>query len=183
MLVLADRGFFSFDLWRDYMATGTALLWRLSTTMHLKPMTFLPDGSYLAEIVSKSVRGGRTRIALANVGGDLQLATHIPVRVIEYRVENDATTSETFRLITTIVDPPHPVGPAAQDEGRLDVRCDLGPAYRPGRGLGAGPVVEARAGYAQRLAHQPHRQLLFVVVCLLRGNERELVAHCCSLAK
>jgi hypothetical protein len=105
MLVLADRGFFSFDLWRDYMATGTALLWRLSTTMHLKPMTFLPDGSYLAEIVSKSVRGGRTRIALANVGGDLQLATHIPVRVIEYRVENDATTSETFRLITTIVDP------------------------------------------------------------------------------
>src|SRR5674476_1204456 len=105
MLVLADRGFFSFDLWRDYMATGTALLWRLSTTMHLKPMTLLPDGSYLAEIVSKSVRGGRTRIALANVGGDLQLATHIPVRVIEYRVENDATTSETFRLITTIVDP------------------------------------------------------------------------------
>jgi hypothetical protein len=25
--------------------------------------------------------------------------------------------------------------------------------------------------------------LLFVVVCLLRGNERELVAHYCSLAK
>jgi hypothetical protein len=105
MLVLADRGFFSFDLWRDYMATGTALLWRLSTTMHLEPITFLPDGSYLAEIVSGSVRGGRTRIALANVGGDLQLATHIPVRVIEYRVDDDATTSETFRLITTIVDP------------------------------------------------------------------------------
>src|SRR5674476_1701771 len=78
--------------------------WRLSATMHLKPITFLPDGSYLAEIVSRSVRGGRTRIALANVDGDLQLATHIPVRVIEYRGENHTTTSETFRLITTIVD-------------------------------------------------------------------------------
>ena len=81
------------------------------------------------------------------------------------------------------VDPPHPVGPVAQDEGRLDVLGELGPAHSPSGGLGAGPVVEARAGYAQRLAHQPHRQLLFVVDCLLRGNERELVAHCCSLAK
>ena len=86
------------------MAVDAALLWRLSTTMHLKPITFCSDGSYLAEIVSKSVRGGRTRIALANIG-DLQLATHIPVPVIEYRVENDAATSETFRLITTILDP------------------------------------------------------------------------------
>lgn len=104
MLVLADRGFFSYDLWRDYMAADAALLWRLSATMKLKPMTFLADGSYLAEIVSKSVRGGCTRIALADIG-DLQLATHIPVRVIEYRVEDDTTTSETFRLITTILDP------------------------------------------------------------------------------
>jgi Insertion element 4 transposase N-terminal/Transposase DDE domain len=104
MLVLADRGFFSYDLWRDYMAADAALLWRLSATMKLKPMTFLADGSYLAEIVRKSVRGGCTRIALADIG-DLQLATHIPVRVIEYRVEDDTTTSETFQLITTILDP------------------------------------------------------------------------------
>lgn len=104
MLVIADRGFFSFDLWRDYLATGAALLWRLTATMHLDPITVLPDGSYLAEIVSKRVRGGRTRIAWDTVG-DLTLATHIPVRVIEYRVQDEGATSETFRLITTIVDP------------------------------------------------------------------------------
>jgi hypothetical protein len=104
MLVLADRGFFSFELWRDYLATGAALLWRLTATMHLDPLTVFPDGSYLAEIVSKRVRGGRTRIAWDTVG-DLTLATHIPVRVIEYRVQDGAATSETFRLITTIVDP------------------------------------------------------------------------------
>lgn len=108
MLVTADRGCYSFDLWRDYMATGAALLWRLSSTMKLDPITIVPDGSYLAEIASKHVRGGATRIALDNVGGDLSLATHIPVRVIEYRVRGqagDQATSETFRLITTILDP------------------------------------------------------------------------------
>ena len=36
--------------------------------------------------------------------------THLPVRVIEYRVTGHAeepATSETFRLITTILDPTH----------------------------------------------------------------------------
>ena len=62
MLVTADRGFYSFDLWRDYLATGAALLWRLTATMTLEPIDTLPDGSYLAEIVSKRVRGGTSRI-------------------------------------------------------------------------------------------------------------------------
>jgi hypothetical protein len=30
MLVLADRGFFSFELWQQYLVTGAALLWRLT---------------------------------------------------------------------------------------------------------------------------------------------------------
>ena len=37
MLVLADCGFFSFDLWRVYLPTGAALLWRLTATMHRTP--------------------------------------------------------------------------------------------------------------------------------------------------
>ena len=109
MLVTADRGFYSFDLWRDYLATGAALLWRLTATMTLEPIDTLPDGSYLAEIVSKRVRGGTSRITQDTVD-DLSLVTHLPVRVIEYRVTGHAeepATSETFRLITTILDPTH----------------------------------------------------------------------------
>lgn len=105
MLVLADRGFFSYQLWRSYLLTGAALLWRLSKTTHLPVRTVLPDGSYLSEI--KSVKGpGKTRIPLDGVG-DPMLATHIPVRVIEYQVDTGEATSEpeTFRLITTILDP------------------------------------------------------------------------------
>lgn len=105
MLVLADRGFFSYQLWRSYLLTGAALLWRLSRTTHLPVLQVLPDGSYLSEI--KSVKGpGKTRIPLDRVG-DPMLATHIPVRVIEYQVHTGRATGdpETFRLITTILDP------------------------------------------------------------------------------
>lgn len=105
MLVLADRGFFSYQLWRTYLLSGAQLLWRLSKTTHLPVLTALADGSYLSEI--KSFTGpGKTRIPIHRID-DPYLATHIPVRVIEYQVDTgDATTSpDVYRLITTILDP------------------------------------------------------------------------------
>ncbi len=75
--------------------------------MHPDPITILPDGSHLAEIRSKQAQHTRSRIPL-EVIGDLPLATHIPVRLIEYRINghaDEAATSETYRLITTILDP------------------------------------------------------------------------------
>lgn len=105
MLVMADRGFFSYDLWRTYLLTGAQLLWRLTKTTHLPVLQVLPDGSYLSEI--KSFRGpGRTRIPWDKVD-DPMLATHIPVRVIEYQIDagDGLTHLEEFRLLTTILDP------------------------------------------------------------------------------
>jgi len=105
MLVMADRGFFSFQLWRAYLLTGAQLLWRLTKTTYLPVLKVLPDGSYLSEI--KSFRGsGRTRIPFGKIA-DPMLATHIPVRVIEYQIDagDGLTHLETFRLITTILDP------------------------------------------------------------------------------
>lgn len=109
MLVLADRGFFSYDLWRQYMLTGAALVWRMTATINLPVRQVLGDGSYLSEIASAKVRGGKTRIPLDKVD-DPHLATHIPVRVIEYTIDAEpggdaAATREVFRLITTILDP------------------------------------------------------------------------------
>lgn len=108
MLVIADRGFFSHALWVEFLTTGAALLWRAWSTLGLEPLEVLPDGSYLAEIADKHVRGGRTRIPLASVGGNLRLATHLPVRVMEYQIEGHTDgdgKTETFRLITSILDP------------------------------------------------------------------------------
>ena len=108
MLVIADREFYSYDLWRSFLATGAQLLWRAWATITLEPIELLADGSYLAEVSNKSSRSSATRIPLASVNGNLRLATHIPVRVVEYQIEGhtDSTgKSETFRLITSILDP------------------------------------------------------------------------------
>jgi hypothetical protein len=105
MLVLADRGFFSFELWQQYMTTGAQLLWRVWKTIKLTPTEVLPDGSYLAVISSKRTRSSSYQIPLSAVD-DPRQATHIPVRVIEYTIDGAGPAeSEVFRLVTTILDP------------------------------------------------------------------------------
>lgn len=54
MLVVADRGFYSFDLWRAYHRTGAQLLWRMSAGVRLPVLAVLPDGSYLSEITNQA---------------------------------------------------------------------------------------------------------------------------------
>jgi hypothetical protein len=106
MLVVADRGFYSFDLWRDYHFTGADLLWRLSAGVRLPVLNRFPDGSYLSEITNQP-RGSKTRIPADKIA-DIRLATHLPVRVVEYQVVGPTQSeepSETFRIITSITDP------------------------------------------------------------------------------
>ena len=53
MLLTADRGFFSYALWRKTVATGADLLWRIRTDQAGPKPTHvedLPDGSWLAHL-------------------------------------------------------------------------------------------------------------------------------------
>ena len=104
MLVLADRGFFSYDLWVTYRRTGAHLAWRVSKTMILPVLAPLPDGSYRSEIVKPGT--GKARIDADRID-DLRLATHIPVRVIDYQIDTGEPDpdGETYRVITSIMDP------------------------------------------------------------------------------
>jgi hypothetical protein len=87
-MLLADRGFYSFKLWRLAATTGPALLWRVNTSLKLPVHGVLADGSYLSVIHDSADR--------ARYHGT-------PVRVIEYALQNSATpTEESDRLITTI---------------------------------------------------------------------------------
>lgn len=107
MLIIADRGFFRYQMWVEFLGTGADLLFRAWSTMKLTPIEVLADGTWIAEICKKTVQGGKARIPLDKIG-DPQLATHIKVRVIEYRIEGHRGAkeeSETFRLMTTILDP------------------------------------------------------------------------------
>ncbi len=77
MLVLADRNFAGYELWRDAAATGADLLWRIGVSFALPVRQVLADGTYLS--VLKAPR------ALRKNG-----AADITVRVIGYRLEDEA---------------------------------------------------------------------------------------------
>lgn len=99
MLVLADRGFPSFELWRDAAATGADLAWRVSASFKLPPIERLDDGTYLSEL-----RGRKKK-------------DRVTVRVVEFSVKDaDTGISEVFALITTLLDP---AGYPAVDLARL----------------------------------------------------------------
>ncbi len=91
MLVLADRGFYGFQLWKSAAATGAALCWRVRTDLVLPVEHRLPDGSYLSRVYARADRRH----------------DGVAVRVIDYALEDPgrAETDLRYRLLTTILDP------------------------------------------------------------------------------
>jgi hypothetical protein len=91
MLVLADRNFFGFKLWRLACATGAKLAWRAKADRKLAVEQMLPDGSYLSTVFDSA---------------DKRDASGQVVRVIEYMLLDTATPPEdSYRLVTNILDP------------------------------------------------------------------------------
>ena len=74
------------------------------------------------------------------------------------------------------------VGAAAGRERGVHVAGDLGPPQLAWRRLGLLPVVETGPRHAEPCAHRTHGGST-IAGGLLRRNEREFLAHCCSLAK
>jgi hypothetical protein len=93
MLVLADRGFYSLELWNEARAAGAGLLWRTKAGHVLRPHEQLPDGSWLARL---------RRFSNYHMRG-----TDVVVRVIDYAVDDPGRlrAEPRYRLITTILDP------------------------------------------------------------------------------
>jgi hypothetical protein len=112
MLLLADRGFVGFDLWRKAQASGAELLWRTKTNAVLPVLQALPDGSYLSQIVA--ARDHRHR------------RDPITVRVVEYTLGKDPGRPQRpapYRLLTTILDPDQ--APAAELAALYHQRWEL----------------------------------------------------------
>jgi hypothetical protein len=90
MLLLADRGLYSFKLWQTARASGAALLWRVGATLKLPVQQLLPDGSYLSTVYDSS-EGARKH--------------GITVRVIEYALQGSAApTQERYWLLSNVLD-------------------------------------------------------------------------------
>jgi hypothetical protein len=103
MLVIADRGFFSHEFWREAAATGADLLWRVQSGLKLHVVQELPDGSYLSRLMTDVER---QRIRRHRARGLDTVPEGVTVRVVEYEVANrDPCQPGPIRLITTLVDP------------------------------------------------------------------------------
>jgi hypothetical protein len=89
MLLLADRGFTSYALWRKAIATGADLLWRAKTNLRPEHVQTLDDDSWLARIRLSTDKN----------------AEPITVRVIDYTIDDGRENAEHYRLFTTITDP------------------------------------------------------------------------------
>ena len=106
MLVLGDRNFYSYQAWCQAVATGAALLWRVSASLTLPVLAWLPDGSFRSVLINPKLRGRRREqlIAAAAAGDELDPAQAIMIRVVEYMIDNRPGSGELFCLITTILD-------------------------------------------------------------------------------
>ena len=91
MLCLADRGFYSYALWKAACQTGADLLWRVQKNVQLPVEQRLADGSFLTHVYPNAAARARQREGIL-------------VRVIEYQLPGLAEAEPLYRVLTTIVD-------------------------------------------------------------------------------
>ncbi len=100
--LLADRNFLGYGLLEEVLAAGVHVLWRAKSDVDLPVLEVLADGTWLSRIADPAAsRKMRRR------GAGPRDIPGITVRVIEYTVtsEDGSETSETFTLVTDILDP------------------------------------------------------------------------------
>lgn len=100
-LLIEDRGFFSYEHWKNLDSQGKKLLIRVKGNMVLRPIQRLPDGSYLAKIYPSSYARDKDRDGIV-------------VRVIEYTLDDAQRTGhgQKHLLLTNLFD--HEVYPALE---------------------------------------------------------------------
>lgn len=122
MLLLADKGFYSYALWNEAAATGAHLLWRVKKDTPLAVRRELPDGSWLAhvedprEVHRRLHKNGLRRRRGSRLGpDDSPLPGGMTVRVIEFwltiALDEGGTRRERYILLTDLTD--HRAFPAA----------------------------------------------------------------------
>jgi hypothetical protein len=148
MLLLADRNFPSWALWRDAAATGAQLLWRVSASFTLPVVTVLADGTYLSQLRPPRKKDGGP----------------VTVRVIEYQVSDDdgKPTGEIFALITTLTDPAE--APAEELAALYPRRWESETIYKSLKADQRGPAVVLRSRSPEMA-----RQEIWAMLCAYQG--------------
>ncbi len=162
-LLLADANFACYELWRDAAAGGAELLWRAGAQLSLPVGQVLADGTWLSRL--------RVPRQLRKHG-----AQDITVRVVEYHVEDaSGAVSETFALITTLLDPQ--AAPARELAGLYHARWEIETA------LGAFKTELKGAGIVLRSKTPAGaEQEIWALLCACHAI-RELICAAAALAR
>jgi hypothetical protein len=93
MLLLCDRGFFSYELWKSVISREVHVLARVTKNMVLQPIQRLSDGSYLAKIYRNDYHRKKDRDGIL-------------VRVIKYTLDDPQRVGhqEEHTLLTDLLD-------------------------------------------------------------------------------
>jgi hypothetical protein len=161
MLLIADRGFYSYQLWTAAAATGAALLWRAKNDRHLPVLAELPDGSWLTRISDPQAararrhKNGTRRRRGSPLPPDTSPLPGITVRVIAFALtvtaDDGTTRTGRYRLLTTLLD--HRAYPAAELAGAYAWRWAIETGYRECKTYLRGPGRRLR-GRTPDLARQ-----------------------------
>lgn len=114
MLCLADRGFLGFDLWRDTLPTGAALVWRASGNRVFPVEERFDDGSYRSTLRWNAYCRSADR-------------TPLPVRVIEYTLPGVPDAKPLYRVATSLLNPED--APAAELAALYHERWEIESAF------------------------------------------------------
>jgi hypothetical protein len=177
MLLLADRNFYSYQLWNAAAATGAHLLWRVKAGTHLPVVAELPDGSWLTRIPdpraaqARRHKNGQRRRRGSTLGPDTSPLPGITVRVIEYVLtvtgQDGAARTERYRHLTTLTD--WRAYPAAELAAGYAWRWAIETGYRefktylrgPGRILrGRDPALARQELWAYLVIYQAIRAVI-----------------------
>jgi Insertion element 4 transposase N-terminal/Transposase DDE domain len=185
MLLIADRGFYSYRLWQDAAATGAQLLWRVKASMHLPVVAALPDGSWLTHIndpravQARLHRNGKRRRRGSKLAPDTGPLPGITARVIEFwltvATDDGATRTERYRLITTLTD--WRAAPAAELAAGYAWRWAIETGFREFKTYlrGAGHLLRGRTPELARQelwAYLTIYQAIRAVMCLAAASAR-----------
>jgi Insertion element 4 transposase N-terminal/Transposase DDE domain len=107
MLVMADAGLYSYELFTAFAATGADLAWRIGASVSVGHLRWLADGSYQALIYAPRLSAARRArlVEQAHAGQDIPADLARLVRVAEYTVPDRNPNGELIAVITTVTDP------------------------------------------------------------------------------
>jgi Insertion element 4 transposase N-terminal/Transposase DDE domain len=168
MLALADRGLFAIELWRQALASGAQLLWRVKTGRGAPTLPvdqILSDGSW------------RSRLGVISDRSHQRRREPIVVRMVDYTIDDPGRPGhrQHYRLVTSMLDPTQ--APAAELAALYHQRWELEGALDELKTHQRGPRAVLRSKTPEGVTQEIYAHLLVHYAIRALMHQAALDAH------